>query len=202
MKDLVVLVADKNMEEAIKTLLEQRTKAMGIRSITKDVFVHIHRDPGVLNGAHDFLAPFTSQYRYALVLFDREGCGEEYKSAEVLEDEVLQRLAQSGWGGRAAVVVIDPELEVWVWSGSPHVATILGLDQTTLATVLQGYSRPNHPKPTQPKEVMEEALRQSYTPRSASLYGELASRVSLIHCIDPAFQRLRTCLQQWFTREE
>jgi len=96
MKDLVVLVADKNMEAAVKTLIEKRHESLGIRQVQADVFVHPRRDPGVFHEAHIFLQPFRGEYRYALVMFDREGCGQENKPAQQVEQEVKQRLEQSG----------------------------------------------------------------------------------------------------------
>ncbi|MEJ5276988.1 MAG: hypothetical protein WHU94_13845, partial [Thermogemmata sp.] len=68
MKDLVVLVADKNMEHALKGILG-RPAALHIRPITFDIFIHPRRDPGVLNYAPNFLRLHMAKYRYALVLF-------------------------------------------------------------------------------------------------------------------------------------
>jgi len=44
-KDLVVLVADKNMEFAVKGLLP-RSQSFGINPLAYDIHVHIERDPG------------------------------------------------------------------------------------------------------------------------------------------------------------
>ena len=55
-KDLVVLVADSNMEAVIGGLIGPRPSALGITSVTYDCFVHPRRDPGCLTGAGDFLA--------------------------------------------------------------------------------------------------------------------------------------------------
>ena len=44
-KDLVVLVADKNMEFALRGLFS-RTPSFGIHPVTADVFVHPEKDPG------------------------------------------------------------------------------------------------------------------------------------------------------------
>jgi hypothetical protein len=61
------------------------------------------------------------------VLFDYYGCGAEHEMApEEIEDEVEEKLSRSGWEDRARCVVIDPELEVWVWSDSPEVDRCLG----------------------------------------------------------------------------
>ena len=196
MKDLVVLVADNNMKAGIEGILK-RHRALKIRPVQHDIFVHPERDPGVLNKAHDFLCPFTTQYRYAMVMFEREGCGRE-ATAEKLQMEVQGKLDRVDWRGRSSVVVLEPELETWVWSDSPHVAKILGLKEDKLSTLLENYSHPDYPKPIRPKEAMEKALRQARIPRSSSLYAELASKVSLMRCTDVAFVRLKTILQRWF----
>lgn len=200
-KDLIVLVADKNMEAAIKGLL-QRHAALGVRPLSADLFVHVHRDPGVFNGAHEFLAPFTAQYLHALVMFDREGCGRK-ESSEELAQEVQCRLDDVGWRGRSAVVVLDPELEIWVWSDSPHVPEALGMSSGDLDRLLSAkYRSEGQVKPKHPKEAMEEALTRSRTPRSSSIYLRLAQKVSLERCVDPAFLRLKACLREWFPREK
>lgn len=124
-KDLVALVADKNMEFALKGLLMQH-RALGIRPLQTDVYVHPERDPGCFLRGHDFLHPFFNRYAHALLILDRQGSGRESSCREDLESEAEKRLSQSGWNDRAAAVVLDPELEIWVWSDSPHVGRVLG----------------------------------------------------------------------------
>jgi hypothetical protein len=197
-KDLVVLVADNNMRATIQAILK-RPEVLGIRTLSVDVFVHVHRDPGVLSGAHEFLAPLTAHYKYALVMFDRKGCGREEIGGD-LSQEVQSRLDSRGWVQRSAVIIIDPELEVWVWSDSPHVPEALGLSSDNLESLLRGkYRIEGQVKPAHPKEAMEEALWISRTPRSSSVYSRLAQRVSLERCKDQAFLRLKACLQEWFS---
>lgn len=124
-KDLIILVADKNMEHALKGLLN-RLPALRIREITFDLYVHPYHDSGCLNQGSDFLRPFVKQYGHALVIFDQEGCGQESDDRSILESDLEERLSAAGWKDRAKVVVIHPELESWVWSDSPHVESVLG----------------------------------------------------------------------------
>lgn len=201
MKDLVILVADGNMEHALRGLL-QRPQALGIHPIEADIFVHPRRDPGCLNEAHDFLRPFAHSYRHALVLFDHDGCGRESTAPAELADQVRQRLAASGWADRAEVVVLAPELEVWVWSDSPHVAECLGwagrqpsLREWLAAT---GHWPADQAKPAHPKRALEAALREVHKPRSSSIYLDLASKVGLRNRSEPAFLRFQQTLQKWF----
>ena len=200
MKDLVVLVADKNTEYTTRGLLA-RPESLSIRSITYDIFVHPRRDPGCLNEAHDLLRPWAKNYRYALVMFDHEGCGQEKRSPDTLANKMRERLRENGWSKRAEVVVLSPELEVWVWSQSVHVAACLGWnDMTSLREWLatNGCWPPKTAKPPRPKEAMQAALRQARIPRSSVIYLALAEKVGLRGHDEPAFLRFTRALRGWF----
>src|SRR5512146_960457 len=125
MKDLIILVADLDTEYSLRGLLS-RPKAIGIQTITFDIFPHPHRDPGCLLESVDFLRGFTRQYRHALVIFDHEGCGRETQTPAGLAATVAAGLANSGWSDRAMPIILVPELEIWVWSDSPQVDAALG----------------------------------------------------------------------------
>lgn len=201
--DLVVLVADKNMASAVEGLLS-RPKALDISAIRRDIYTHPARDPGCLRKSADFLKPFTNGYAHALVLLDRDGCGMDHLSRQEIEQQVETQLARGGWGDRAAAIVIDPELEAWVWSDSPHVSSILGWgdDQTSdLQTWLheQGFLQEGSQKPAKPKEAVERVLYFVRKPRSSAIYEELARKVSVRRCVDPAFGKLKDTLKAWFS---
>lgn len=197
-KDLVVLVADNNMESAFVGLLARR-ESLAIRPLTYDIRVHPLRDAGCFCEAHEFLRSQSRRYHHALVAFDRE----RTEIAADLEDAVQKRLATSGWAERAACVVIDPELEIWAWSQSPHVESVLGWRgrQPDLRAWLKDrgfFPQTGQAKPVRPKEALVEALRQAKKIRSSAIYLELASTVSLKACEDKSFVRMKTILQTWF----
>lgn len=199
MKDLVVLVADQDMEFTLKGLLSRR-ESLGINKITCDIWPHVNHDAGVYKGAAGFLQPYANVFSKALVIFDRHGCGDEDSTTESISSTVQSKLDAAGWKGRARVIVIDPELESWVWSDSPHVATCLGWQASELWQWLikKGYLKEGMLKPRTPKDAYLEATRVKDIKRSSSLYKKLAEKVSLDRCIDPSFVLLRTTLQQWF----
>jgi hypothetical protein len=200
-KDLAILIADKNMEGALRGLLS-RSQSLGLKDIVCDLYVHPERDPGCLLRGHDFLRPFAHRYAHGLVIFDREGSGQDALERSVLEQQVEARLSSAGWSDRAAAVVIDPELEIWVWNDSPHVEAALGWEAggSSLREWLKqkGWLPEGHSKPTQPKRAVEEALRIARRPRSSSVYHQLAQKVSIDRCVDPSFLRLRQILARWF----
>ncbi len=202
-KDLVVLTADRDTSATIQGLLS-RPRALGIREVTADYFVDERRDPGCRTRGHELLRPFAKRYDHGLLVFDREGCGQEREaSREELEESVRARVTQTGWGNRAEVIVLDPELEIWVWSDSPHVDSVLGWDTGLRETLCnEGFLEEGEMKPARPKEAVEWALRKAGKPRSSSLYRRLASQVSLNRCIDPAFAKFKATLQGWFPAVE
>ncbi len=200
-KDLVVLVADKDMQHALKGLLS-RPRAMGIRPIAHDIHVHPQHDPACVREGLSFLSDFVKQYRHGLLLFDHQGSGRETTAPEELQREMDQRFASSLWGERARTVVVDPELEAWVWSDSPHVAKVAGWSGRKPPLrdwlVENGWMSAGALKSPCPKEAFHAALHAAGIPRSTSLYQQIAERVSLKGCKDRSFQRLRCTLQEWF----
>jgi hypothetical protein len=202
-KELIALVADKSIECALRGVIS-RPEALGIRPIASasDIYAHPERDPACLRKAHAFLRPYALGYRRALVIFDRDGCGRAQEPRKELERQVEHALANAGWHDRAAAVVIDPELENWVWSDSPEVDRVLGwaegLKDLRQWVSEQGFSI-SRGKPERPKEAMEAALRHARKPRSSGLFTQLAQCVSLERCQDQAFGKLRTRLRDWFS---
>ena len=199
-RDLVLLVADKSIALAISGLL-QRTEAFGMRGIDYEVRVHQQRDPGCRVDAAAFLRPLASQFEHALVVFDREGCGADAPRQEI-EEGVESELRRNGWGCRARVVVIDPELEVWVWTSSRGLANELGWGSRYAALREwlneNGYWPTEAVKPPDPKRAMEAAMQARRRPKSASTFRRLAEVLRFRDCSDGAFQKFHMVLVEWF----
>ena len=201
MIDLFCLVADKNMEAAVSGLLD-RPESLGTRRIEREVVVHDRRDPGCFHDATDYLRGYRSRARHALVILDHAWDGVPVPTAAELEMRLEKSFRPEGVANWARAVVIEPELESWVFSGSPNVASALGWGGRNpgLREALEGQNlwAAGVDKPGDPKEAMEWALRQARQPRSSSIYRELAKTVGTSSCTDRAFRRLRGLLQDWF----
>lgn len=199
--DLVVLVADLDIEQTARRLLN-RPEPMGMHPVTFTIRRHRQRDSGCRRDAAESLRMFISDHRYTLVMFDKDGSGSPGKSREGIQNDVEYDLSLNGWENRSKAIVIEPELEAWVWNGSKHVPAILGWDgnYASLRGWLEerGLWTPRARKPSDPKRAMEDVLHRTRTPRSANLYGKLAKTVSLTRCGDPAFNDLKTTLRRWF----
>ena len=201
MRDLLVVAADKSMEQALKGLFE-RPEALGIRQIEADIYFHPQHDPACALRGVEFMSNFSTQYQYGLLTFDHVGSGKEQTDPQELQEALNEKFARSAWGNRARAIVLSPELEAWVWSDSPHVSRIAGWPgrdrQLRSWLIERQYLQQGQTKPARPKEAFEAALYESRTPRSSSLYLQLARNVSFDRCSDIAFLELKRILQEWF----
>ena len=191
------------MEHALRGILK-RPEALGIRPIEKDILVHPEHDPACARRGIGFLNMFSEQYRHSLLMFDHEGSGLESNSSTELQESLNTEFTHSVWGDRAKAIVLSPELEVWIWSDSPHVGDVAGWRDRSPGLrswlVEKGWLETENAKPDRPKEAFDAALKEASVPRSASLYEQIASKVSLRRCQDASFLRFKTVLQAWFPR--
>lgn len=161
---------------------------------------HTQRDAGCRSRSADRLRGYAHDHAYALVMFDRDGSGDP-SPRETIQTSVEAELSSNGWPHRSKAIVIDPELEAWIWGSSPHVARLLGWQTNE---VLRSWLRErglwpeSEAKPPDPKTAVHRALRIQNQHPSASLFGDVAHRVGLSRCQDPAFRELRSTRQEWF----
>ena len=201
MKDLVIVAADKSMQQALRGMLG-RPEALRIREVEVDIYSHPQHDPGCALRGVEFMSDFSDQYNYGLLIFDHEGSGKEQIHPQDLERDLNEEFSYSVWGDRARAVVLSPELEAWVWSDSPHVSRVAGWEgghrRLRNWLIEQEYLKEGEVKPERPKEAFKAALYESRTPRSSSLYLQLAQNVSFARCSDTAFLTFKKILQDWF----
>lgn len=203
MKDLVILTADKNARFALEGAL-QRHKSLNIRPIECEFQVHTGRDGGARTTGPQLLAIERRQFSHALLVLDFEGCGAEVKGAISIEDELNDRLKPL-WGDHAKAIVVEPEVDVWMWGADNAIREVIGWSfpgplRDWLANKEFGFQE--NGKPVRPKEAFDAALRAAKQPRSSALYKKIAAKLSLSRCKDPAFLRLRQYLSAWFPSEK
>lgn len=180
----------------------RRPEALGIRTIEFETIVHPRRDPGCFHQPGELLGGYSARANHALVVLDLAWAGAPASTGSELEralEESLPSLWPTGW---AKAIVIDPELEAWVFSDSPHVANELGWTEPAakMRAVLEneGLWAAADPKPADPKAAVDWLLRRAKRPRSSSIYRTLAKKVSLQRCEDRSFLRLVELLRGWF----
>jgi hypothetical protein len=210
--DLLFLVADKNMAEAVAGFLErdQVHRIIGCRRFEfdsrRDIKVAAgNNDPGLYVRGNELLRPLATEYRRAVVIVDEEWNGSP--GAEAIERQLWDHLGDAGWPAEMGLaLVVCPEADVWLWSDSPHSAAALGwASWAKLRPALEGegWLEPGQIKPKQPKEAAEWALRngERRLPRSAALYRQVTSSASVRRCEDKVLHRLLDALRTWFPVE-
>lgn len=198
-KDLVVLVADTDILQAMKVLL-RRSESLGIAPIDFYVFPHHNRDPGCRTQAANYLRPYLNSYRRSLVLFDREGCSSNFSRTDI-QCQVELDLRRNGWEDRSKAIVIDPELETWIWGYQEIVPALAWhgnygslrnwLSERKLWPVSEA-------KPPDPKKALEAVMKHTKRRRSPRIYEQIAQAANFEHCQDAAFDELKNTLQLWF----
>src|ERR1022692_954491 len=161
----------------------------------------IQNTTAALVGAHHFLRPFLRYFECALVVFDLEGCGQEMLGKERVEQRVCENLTVNGWEGRCEVVVIEPELESWVWDESLRIAKVLKWDKRRLKDWLLEetfLASTTAVKPARPKEAYEQAMCVAKVQKSSSVFQDLAKSANVAGCTDSAFRKFLLTLQEWF----
>src|SRR5690348_12743430 len=172
-KDLIVLTADKSMKLGVQALLG-RAGQLAMRAVSYDVISHPENDPGVYGDGHNLLRPQCRRYRYAISICDRDGCGREALSREELEHRIGERLRGNGWEERSSSIVIDPELEAWIWGDWDVLAKKLPWDGDGGALRQWLTNRklllPEQAKPARPKEALQAAMRHARIPFTSAVH--------------------------------
>lgn len=203
-RDLIILVADQDTKNLLDGLLPRVHKIEKLRAFTFDIRVHINRDNGVLNNGVNFLRNFLSTHDYAIAIFDFEGCGRENsKTRYAIENDFENDLVKNGWAvAHCASIVIEPEIESWIWVRSPHLPA--AIDWSLSSDIYKwledsNYLSAGQLKPSRPKEAFEVALRICSVARSPALYKAIASKASYKHCQDASLWKLIDALRSWFS---
>jgi hypothetical protein len=120
-----------------------------------------------------------------------------------IREKISRSLRELWEEHETAVIVLDPELEVWLWQGdSPHVAAALGCPPDYRQILARsGHWPTDRAKPADPKAAHEYLYRRHGADKSRAVFRRLAGKISARGCTDPAFLTLRDTLRDWFPEE-
>lgn len=202
--NLVVLTADLQMNRVVEALLQHRRPSLGISpDFSCEVGRHPQQDSGCRTASQTILNPLRNAQCNVMVIFDWHGSGAASIAAAELESDLERQYERDGWAvGRVAFVVIEPELDAWVF-GASFQRLQRAIDWSQPQPIREwlesrGYLQPGAAKPQDPKRAVDEILALHSKHRSAKLYADLARNASLARCQDRAFQKFRNTLQRWF----
>lgn len=205
MKDLFVLTADADMQAVLRSVL-RRHEEIGLRPIEFEVDRHTMRDSGMIASGPDLVRPRRGKYRKVLLVWDHLGSGCEGKfTAEESARRVEERLVLVSWRDHASAIVIDPELEDWLWQDPASIGAHLGISPATLRKWLteQQKSASDLLSPRSKMDLEErlrhlfvDKCRRTVSPRDFERIAEQADLAAWEK--SKSFQRLMTILRGWF----
>jgi hypothetical protein len=213
MRDCIFWVADSRMKQVVLGFLKRhdcfRAHNLGTAPFlfdeNEDLFSSPTMDPGTFRTGEEFLRLFQVSHRYAILMLDAEWNGSP--GAALIRDDLASRIALTGWSrDRFRVIVIEPELESWIWQRNQRVANALGFgsrDAMVRAVQNAGLAWPDgQAKPSRPKEAFEAlTVRAKKQGKSSATHRHVIADITLVGCQDAAFLDLRQTLQGWFPPE-
>ena len=214
MRDCVFFTADSTMKQAILGFMSRNDRFahynLGTAPFTfepnEDLFSSATMDPGTYTTGEELLKPFRNTHRHAVLMLDADWDGSP--GADNIRNDLTDRILASGWSADAfKVIVIDPELEAWIWQRNQRVATALkfgSVAEMVKAVHDAKIDWPNgNAKPSRPKEALEAVTtRKRGIGYSSALHRSITATVTLVGCQDAAFLELRHTLQVWFPMED
>jgi len=200
MKDLFILCADSDMKSVLESLIKRLTERQKIREISYEIIRAYGRDSGVYKKAHELVRGKDSEYEKCLVLFDYKGSGARKPVADT-EDEVKNNIIRNSNYSQddVEVIVIDPELEIWIWKGWIHFHRLSErTERRKIIEWLREHEVPNSYKPDEPKDLFEKFCRHFRVKKSSANYRRISEKTSLRGCTDRAFNKFMNALTRWF----
>lgn len=126
------------------------------------------------------------------------------KSPLEIEMELERELNNGLWQDCNAVIVIEPELENWVWTNSLHTAKAMGwndLESLHRWLIERNWLKPDAAKPERPKEAMQAAVEQMRkTTISSVTFQSIAQKASFKSCTSASFQKFQSTITAWFQK--
>src|SRR5438309_1338713 len=122
MRDCVFFTADSTMKQALLGFLTRNDcfahynlgTAPFAFDPNEDLFSSATMDPGTYTTGEKLLTPFQKLHRHAILMLDADWDGSP--GAETIRTDLTERILASGWSADAfKVIVIEPELEAWIW---------------------------------------------------------------------------------------
>jgi len=207
MRDVIFLIADLECEATLRGFFsrDQFHRSLSCGRFSFDLKEDLLRDtvgkdPGVWKNAHQLLRTKRLTHERAMIILDNAWDGSP--DVEAIERDISNNMIASGWPrDRFEVVVIDPELECWIWQDNSHVDEAFGHERPpSLRVRLREASLwpEDQSKPPDPKRAVEMTNSWYRFGAPSAVFNEIASRVSIRGCTDPAFLKMRGALQRWF----
>jgi hypothetical protein len=215
MRDVIFHLADQHMEAGFRAFFARDNwhhvlgcSRFGVDPESpRDIYRRGgHTDCGIWKHAHNNLLPFKDDYRYAVIVLDADF--EPHLGAEKLREDITKNMLGAGWPADSfCVVVIDKELEAWLWAPNVNVARAFGhsdFDQMREALAKKNLWNAGAPKPNDLKAARNLAAKLGGKKTGGPIFRgvfEGISRRACDLCEEKGFIAMRQALRNWFPQK-
>lgn len=206
MRDLIILVPDLQCEATLVGFFGRDGfhHSLGCGQFVfdprQDLLRESRNDPGVWKNSHELLRLKRPTHRNALIVLDNAWEGSP--GVAQIEKDIAGNMTSCGWNRKQfEVIVINPELEAWIWQDHIHVERAFGhASPPSLREKLREVSLwpDGSHKPPDPKLAVEIAQRWYRFGPPSPVFAEIATKISLRGCVDPAFLKMQGAIRTWF----
>jgi hypothetical protein len=209
-RDVVFLVADQAMEQMVRGFFGKEKFHLSLRcgefdfDPSRDI-VRGMGDGWVHKYAGEALSQHRDTHRRVVVMLDSGLSWSPSPPDEQIEADIIAQIEPFWPPERHVAILIEPELDVWLWhrgaASLPHALGITSRLDKDLYEILRenGYWPDGARKPPDPKAAREFLQRPPYrADKSSAVFRRVAERLSVRHCDDKAFLKLRDTLREWF----
>lgn len=209
MRDIVFHLADGQMRACFEACFERThfytTLGCGVFNVDPQTDIYQiagQTDPGLYANAHKNLELHKSKYNHALIVLDRQW-NDSSKTPLDIELYITANMQRAGWAReRFEVVVIDPELETWLFQEKDIFLNAFkpfyGAQALRDHLAETGCWPKGQAKPVDPKAAIGAALQFGKSVSRPVLFKNVCSRISVKDCRDTAFIKFKETLQRWF----
>ncbi len=216
MRDVIFHLADQHMEAGFRAFFARADwhHVLGCDQFTIDADSErdIYRKGGYTDGglwkhAHTNLTPFKEEYRRAVIVLDADF--EPHPGSETLQADISRNMLAAGWEENSfCVVVIDKELEAWLWAPNLNVAKAFGhndFEQMRAALAAKQLWDDGAPKPNDLKRARDLAAKlggkRTGSPIFRGVFGGISKRACDL-CQEEGFTSMRAAIRTWFPKTE
>jgi len=238
MKPLVIMTADGQCKATLRGFFERKKfyLSLGCGPIElddetfdpeNDIVVHPGKDPGVWSDPQKVLFSTGKVYEKALIILDHAWEGAPPADQLIERIKTLVEKEAKLEPHRFEVILIEPELEAWIWQRNQQVVDAFGFKGNEAAlwnlfedkSLLLDQDEEEHrfvpanalggqppawpmanPKPENPKGLVEALKSHCRSGPPSEIFSEISSHISVKNCGDEAFQLLRAKLREWFPK--
>jgi hypothetical protein len=200
--DLLVVLEGSKDRTVMEAVLS-RPDDLGIQAIAFELEA---RSSGVRTKGPDVSRERRREFQFVVCLWDHKGSGREEEPASQAQGEVQNQLNRKTLKGCSKALVIDPEMEIWLWQDRTAIAKVLEVEEIQIEKWLDDWQRKQCPAQIVqtlvrqfPKEALEEVIQRVDEKHDSALYGRIAAAANFkLWGREPSFRRLQRTLRRWF----